>query len=336
MTLRGEFRAVPAAGDPTPFSFAVIGDWGQGGSEESSLLREIGKSPAQFVVTVGDNAYPSGDEDSYGDLFGGAVFGTDQLPLIGQRPVFAAQGNHGFLNNLPYLQNFPSETVARASGGRYRQDTYCCLSTESTSDALASAWYAFDWGNARFYVLESAWRDGADAYKSDFDADWNGPVQGCAICGQELAWLRVDLAADASTPNKFAFFHYPLHVDNSAETSDPFTSGPGGLEGVLAANGVDIAFSGHAHLYERNFPQVGNLVTYVTGAGGAPLDHVNSCSPFDAYALGKNSSCRAPSPEASLDVFHYLLVTVAGDSITVAPQAADGRTFDVQTLSGSR
>lgn len=332
-------HTAPVPGDATKFSFAVIGDWGQGSTAESSVLRQIGRSPASFVVTVGDNAYPSGDEDSYGNLERGAVFGGDQLPLIGPRPVFAAQGNHGFLQNLPYLQNFPSDTVARASGGRYRQGTYCCISPMgAASEDYASAWYAFTWGSARFYVLDSAWADGPADYQADFEAHWNGPVRGCRVCGQELTWLRNDLAAHAATPTKFAFFHYPLHSDSSPQPSDLFTSGAAGLEGLLASNGVNIAFNGHAHVYERNVPQVGNLVTYVTGGGGAPLSPINSCSPFDAYALGHETACRAPNPETPLDVFHYLLVTVDRDTITVAPTDAGGAPFDVQTYParGSR
>lgn len=332
-------HTAPVPGDATKFSFAVIGDWGQGSTAESSVLRQIGRSPASFVVTVGDNAYPSGDEDSYGNLERGAVFGRDQLPLIGPRPVFAAQGNHGFLQNLPYLRNFPSDTVARASGGRYRQGTYCCTSPMgASSEDYASAWYAFTWGNARFYVLDSAWADGPADYQADFEAHWNGPVRGCRVCGQELMWLRNDLAAHAATPTKFAFFHYPLHSDSSPQPSDLFTSGAAGLEGLLASNGVNIAFNGHAHVYERNVPQVGNLVTYITGGGGAPLSPINSCSPFDAYALGLESACRAPNPETPLDVFHYLLVTVDRDTVTVAPTDAGGAPFDVQTYParGSR
>lgn len=330
------FKAAPAAGDARPFSFAVVGDWGQGSSEEASVLHQIGRSPARFVVTVGDNAYPTGDEDDYGDLAGGAVFGRDHLPSIGQRPIFAAQGNHGFLQNQPYLHDFPSRTVAHASGGRFRQDTYCCTpAMASSSESDASAWYAFDWGGARFYVLESAWADGPQDYQGDYEAHWNGPVKGCPSCGAELAWLTRDLAAHADTQVKLAFFHYPLHVDSSAQRSNPFTTGAGSLEATLAANGVDIAFSGHAHVYERNLPQIGGLVTYVTGGGGGALSPINSCSAFDAYALGSFSSCRAQEPDNPLSVFHYLLVTVDGDSITVAPTDAGGVTFDVQTFVGS-
>jgi hypothetical protein len=328
-----EFVAPPAADDTSAFSFAVIGDWGADSSEQTSVLHQIGRSQARFVVTVGDNAYPSGDEDSYGDLESGAVFGRGQLPSVGQRPIFAAQGNHGFLQNQPYLRNFPSGTVARASGGRFRADDYCCTSTMGFShEDYASAWYAFDWGRARFYVLESAWADGGRAYQSDFEAHWNGPVRGCAVCGRELEWLQRDLAAHANTRVKFAFLHYPFHVDNTAERSDDFTSGTEALEGVLAAGGVDVAFAGHAHVYERNLPQVGGLVTYVTGGGGGELSPINTCSAFDAYALGDSSSCHTDVPETPLAVFHFLLVTVANDAIIVTPTDALGAIFDPQVF----
>jgi hypothetical protein len=328
-----EFTAAPAASDTSPFSFAVIGDWGVGTSPEASVLREIGRSNARFVVTVGDNAYPSGDQDSYGDLERGAVFGSTQLPSIGQRPIYAAQGNHGFLQNRPYLENFPSETVARASGGRFRADDYCCTPTMGPAhEKYASAWYAFDWGDARFYVLESAWADGPEDYRGDFEAHWARPVAGCGACGKELRWLATDLAEHESTRAKFAFFHYPLHVDSSAEPSNPFTSGDRALEGLLAANGVDIAFSGHAHVYERNVSQVGSLVTYVTGGGGGSPSPINSCSWFDAFALGASSSCRTAVPEIPLQVFHFLLVTVGRDAVTVTPTDALGTPFDQQVF----
>ena len=53
--------------------------------------------------------------------------------------------------------------------------TYCCTNgTQSTS--YPSAWYAFDAGQARFYVLDAAWANSnvgtADIYKNDFDNHW--------------------------------------------------------------------------------------------------------------------------------------------------------------------
>ena len=325
-----------AAAPGTSFSFAVIGDWGAGTTGQANVMSRIGASPASFVVTTGDNVYNSGTETEYGDLTQGNVFQPQYLPAVGSRPFFAAEGNHGFSTNLPYLQNFPAPTAAQTSGGRYRQESYCCISTLSGAHTYASSWYAFNWGSARFYVLEAAWADSQGGYQGDFLAHWNGPVAGCAPCGAELSWLKADLASHSGAL-KFAFFHYPLHSDSSSQRSDTYLTGPSGLEGLLANNGVGIVFNGHAHHYERNFPQIPGkpLVSYVTGGGDAALGSVSSCSAFDAYAIGSNSSCRAPKPASAANVYHFLLVTVNGSQVTVTPTDSTGRTFDVQTYTFS-
>jgi hypothetical protein len=334
------------AGDPSPqvktaaapgssFSFAVLGDWGAGTTSEASVLSRIGASPASFVVSTGDNVYNSGTETEYGDLTGGNIFPTQYLPAIGSRPIFAAEGNHGFTQNLPYLQNFPVPTAVQTSGGRFTQESYCCISTVSGPHNYPSAWYAFNWGSARFYVLDGAWADSQGAYQGDFLAHWNGPVSGCGPCGAELQWLKSDLAANAGTPIKFAFFHYPLYSDSAGQGSDPYLDGSSALEGVLANNNVDIVFNGHAHQYERNYPQTSGkpLVSYVTGGGGAPLGSISTCSAFDAYAIGSGSSCRAPKPASDANVYGFLLVAVNGNQVTVTPTDSTGRTFDAQTYA---
>ena len=186
-------------------------------------------------------------------------------------------------------------------------------------------------------MLEAAFADSQGAYQGDFLAHWNGPVSGCGPCGAELAWLKNDLAAHQGTL-KFAFLHYPLYSDSSSQPSDTYLSGAGNLEGLLANNNVGIAFTGHAHHYQRNFPQIAGkpLVSYITGAGGAALGHVSTCSAFDAYAIGSGgSSCRAPKPASNANVFHFLLVTVNGNQVTVTPTDSTGRTFDVQTYTFS-
>lgn len=332
---RPSFTTPLPAGDPTPFSFAVMGDWGAGTPDETNVLSQIRSSPASFTVTVGDNVYNSGTETEYGDTSSGNVF-TDANWPVGQRtPFFLAQGNHGFSQFTPFLQNFPQSNTVQASGGRLQQDTYCCLGVMPWSHSYASAWYAFDWGNARFYVLEAAWSDSNGGYQGDFQAHWNGPVPGCPVCGTELQWLQSDLAAHTATPLKFAFFHYPLHADSSSQGSDTYLDGPTALEGVLALNGVKVAFNGHAHIYERNTPQVLGtpMVSYVTGTGGAALGAVSGCSSFDAYAIGSSSSCNAPRSSSNSQVFGYLLVSVNGRQVTVTPTDETGRTFDVQTYN---
>ncbi len=331
-----ESRRVTTAATPgSSFSFAVLGDFGAGTTDQANVMSRIGASPASFVATVGDNVYTNGTETEYGDLTQGNLFPSQFLPAVQGKPFFAAEGNHGFSTNLPYLQNFAATTAAATSGGRFRQESYCCISTVSGPHNYPSAWYAFNWGSARFYVLEAAWSDSQGDYQGDFLAHWNGPVSGCGPCGAELAWLQSDLAAHQGTL-KFAFMHYPLYSDGSGHPSDTYLSGPNNLEGLLASNGVGIAFAGHAHHYQRNFPQIPGkpLVSYITGAGGTPVGGVGTCSAFDAYAIGSGgTSCRAPKPASNANVFHFLLVSVNGNQVTVTPTDSTGQTFDVQTYT---
>ena len=237
----------------------------------------------------------------------------------------------------PSWSTGPSPGPWPASGGRYQLDTQCCLNGTRSKD-YASAWYAFDAGGARFYVLQTAWDAGnvgeATQYKNDYDTHWT-PTSA------EYKWLEADLAAHASTPLKFAFFHYPLYSDQSSQTSNAFLQGAGSLEGLLSRNGVDIAFNGHAHLYQRNLkPSPGGLVSYVSGGGGASLASIGSsgCSETDAYGIGwkgttsTGAACgAAQAPTRTDQVHHFLLVKVDGTRVTVTPTNAAGETFDITT-----
>ena len=115
--------------------------------------------------------------------------------------------------------------------------------------------------------------------------------------------------------------------------SDGNLNGPDALEGLLDDEGVKIAFSGHAHVYQRNVGDTAGsrLVNYVTGGGGGAIIPIVRCRSFDAYAVGLNSSCRAPIPTSIDQVLHHLHVRVDGERVTVTPIDSTGRTFDVQT-----
>jgi hypothetical protein len=335
---RPTFRtAAPPGG---AFSFAVIGDWGAGGVHEANVFTQIAASRPNFLVTVGDNAYNDGSQSDYGDVDGGNVFTPAYWGQIGATtPGFPAFGNHGFSNYNVHLDDWPMDSVVASSGGRFGPNTYCCLSQMAGSKTYSDGWYAFDWGSARFYVLQAAWSDGTGGYQSDFEGHWSNGMAGCGPCGAEMQWLKDDLAAHASTPMKFAFFHYPLYSDNSHETSDDYLNGADALEGVLAGAGVNIVFNGHAHFYERNKPMIAGspMVSYVTGGGGGAPEPVDTCSAFDAFAIG-SSSRKCPSGNTTnASVYHFLKVDVDGSGITVTPIDENGTHFDVQhyPVSGS-
>ena len=340
------FRSQIPAGATTPYSFAVFGDWGAvdtngNNVDQANLMSQISLSGARFAVTTGDTGYPSGSQLSYGDLQQkgpntSTIFGSSFWTVAGSSiPLFNSQGNHG-LNSVP-LSVWPQDRAVSTSGGRYRMDTYCCPNG-SSSASYPSAWYAFDAGNARFYVLTAAWSDAnigtATAYKNDFDTHWTQS-------SPEYMWLQQDLQ-NHPTALKFAFWHYPLYSDNATETSDIYLRGTGSLEGLLATYGVSLGFNGHAHMYQRNTKPAGGIVTSLSGGGGAKLEPISRCSSTDAYGLGwsyssnKGSACgAAPKPSAISQVFHFLLVSVNGTTVTVKPIDSQGHAFDIQTYSFS-
>jgi hypothetical protein len=333
-------------GDTSSFSFDVMGDWGQVDASGqnpnmANLMQQVAASGARFMVTVGDNGYPNGNQVNYGDLH---QTGKDTSGIFGPNfwtvpssttPIFTAPGNHGLAGTAHTdITTWTQNSAVATSGGRYQDDVYCCVNG-TTSAHYASEWYAFTAGNARFYVLDAAWGDSnkgtATPYANDYAAHW-------APGSPEYEWLAQDLASHP-TQLKFAFFHYPLHVDNPTESSDTYLQGPNSLEGLLGSNGVQMAFNGHAHLYERNSPSAAGMpVSYVTGGGGGTLEPISRCSPIDAYGIGwspsklKGSACGAAlAPTAASQVYHFLKVTVSGADVTVTPTDSLGNTFDVQS-----
>ena len=351
------FTTQVPAGSTAPVSFAVLGDWGQvdangANADQANLMSQIAKSGVNFAVTVGDNGYPSGSQTNYGDLQQSGsgiseIYGPSFWTVPGRSiPMFVATGNHGMTSTTSTATrsteqvNWPQSMAVSTSDGRYQKDTYCCVNGTSSA-SYPSSWYAFDAGRARFYVLQADWADSnvgtGTVYSDDYAAHWS-PTS------PEYQWLAADLVAHPSGL-KFAFFHYPLYSDQKAQTSDRYLQGSNSLEGLLATNHVSIAFTGHAHTYERNAPTTpGSFPSYVTGGGGAFLQPVGEagCSAFDAYAIGwsttnlKGSRCgSATVPDSAARVFHFLKVTVNGSTVTVTPTDELGRTFDVQTYTFS-
>jgi Calcineurin-like phosphoesterase len=361
-------------------TFAVIGDTGENYSnsgalfpgavnpDEAAIYKLIGSSGAQFLLNAGDIAYDGGTQSNYGDLQQtgttpevSTIFGPSYYPQTGGIPTFTAVGNHG--QNVNTLKIWPTPKTATNSGGTYSFDSYSGV--DGISGTFPDDWYAFSTANVRIYVLDGAWADGSSAatgygtasgslcpgnetnckgYQADYDEHWQ-------TTRPEYKWLASDLAAHPGGA-KFAVFHYPLRSDSATQPADPYlqntTANPNAstsLEKLLSANGVAMAFNGHAHTYQRFIPtQSGTIPNYVTGGGGGVLSPVlggitctNLQGTASVYALGWNpstgagSSCGAAKPTSAADVHHFLKVTVSGTTVTVAPTSAAGTTFDVQT-----
>jgi len=357
-----QFTTLEAAGGTQPLTFDVLGDWGDttnSGVNDGSLNvnqagvdAQIAASGAQFAVTTGDLAYPGGSQTEYGDLNQtganiSAVFGPSFWAAPGETiPLYVVSGNHGL--NSTFITNMPEQASAAASGGVYAMTPYPSIDG-TTAASYPTSYYAFSTGGVRFYMLDASWADSntgtatggscgsaCKLYQVDHDAHWTAS-------SAEYQWLASDLAAHPGGL-KFAFSHFPLYADNSTQPNDTYldnTPGStGSLEQLLHDNGVQLAFNGHAHIYQRNIATPGGVTSYVTGGGGAKAEPVSHCSSTDAYALGwlysssSGSACGAAAkPTSDAQVFGFLKVTVNGSTVTVAPVNSHGQSFDNDTYN---
>ena len=365
-------------GSTSPLTFVVVGDFGETSNRgtakdgaannptsvntnQAAIESLIGASGARFVISVGDIAYNDGGHYNYGDLeqtgasVGGSglteisdIFGPNYWPLTGGMPLFTAGGNHG--QNAILLTTWPEAATAAASGGAYAMQGYS--SVDGISPAMyPNDWYAFSSGNVRFYLLDGSWTEAnvgtaagsacpytagtstCKAYQVDADAHFQAS-------SPEYQWLLGDLQAHPGGI-KLAFFHYPLRSDNATQDSDVYLQQT--LEPLLAQYGVKMAFSGHAHDYERNTAAGPNtILSYVTGGGGGVISTVagKGCSSWDAYAIGWTYSSgtgqrcgSAPAPTSDAQVYHFLQVTINGNTVIVSPTNATGQLFDQQTYT---
>jgi hypothetical protein len=120
----GTFRAAPARA--ARFTFAVVGDFGSGNGNETAVASLIGSWHPDFVLTVGDNAYPQGSPE----LLDRDIFGP-YAAVMRESAWFPALGNHD----------------VKANGGKPELDAFHSLGSER--------WYRFTWGNAAVVVLDS-------------------------------------------------------------------------------------------------------------------------------------------------------------------------------------
>jgi hypothetical protein len=121
---KGTFRTAPVG--PARFTFAVVGDFGSGNSHETAVASMIASWHPDFVLTVGDNAYPLGSAE----LLDRRIFGPYAAVMRGSA-WFPALGNHD----------------VKASGGTPELQAFHSLGSER--------WYRFTWGNTAVVVLDS-------------------------------------------------------------------------------------------------------------------------------------------------------------------------------------
>lgn len=200
------------ASQGAPVRFAVIGDYGKAGTVEQTVADLVKSWNVDFIITTGDNNYPSGQATTI-DANIGQYYHDFIAPYTGAygpgapggvNRFFPVLGNHDYVtaNGQPYLDYFTLPGNER--------------------------YYDFAWGPVHFFALDSvAW---GQTYGTTPDS-----VQG--------QWLKAGLAA-AAEPWKIVYFHYPPF-------SSALHGSTTGMQWPFAEWGADAVLAGHDHTYER-------------------------------------------------------------------------------------
>jgi tartrate-resistant acid phosphatase type 5 len=178
-TASATFTSIPTeTATPTPVPptrFAVIGDYGAISAPERDIANLISSWNPDFIITVGDNNYPSGSASTI-DRAIGQYFHEYIYPYHGEFGAGAAEnrffptlGNHDWLTNgaQPYLDYFSLPNNER--------------------------YYDFVWGPVHFFML---------------DSDSNEP-DGVSSSSIQAQWLKAQMSTSFSPWNLVAFHHAP-------------------------------------------------------------------------------------------------------------------------------
>ncbi|WP_342346526.1 FG-GAP-like repeat-containing protein [uncultured Nitrospira sp.] len=235
------FVTAPLVGSATPVRAWVLGDSGGGAVSQrnvrDTMLAETALNPPapNLILHMGDIAYESGTDAE----FTSKHFAVYQ-DILRQTPLWPTLGNHEAL----------SVTTSLGIGPYYEAHV---LPTSGQAGGVASgteAYYAFDYANVHFIVLDSM----------DSNRATGSPM---------VTWLQNDLA---STGQEWviAFWHHPPY--SKGHNSDDFNDSGGRLVDmretilpILEAGGVDLVLGGHSHTYERSY-----LLDGAYGYGTAP------------------------------------------------------------------
>src|SRR5438046_2360277 len=121
------FRTAPAGDEP--FTFAAVGDTGDGSREAAALARRILAGRPAFLVHLGDMAYPSSRASTLD-----ARFFRPYRRVLARVPFFPTPGNHDLVRRSAYRDLFAPIAGGEAPGGPH---------------------YAFEWGAARLVSVSS-------------------------------------------------------------------------------------------------------------------------------------------------------------------------------------
>lgn len=253
--LEGHFTTRKPRG--SKIRFVAFGDNSYGDISDRATAFYAYKAMPDFVMNTGDNVYESGREDEYARYFF-PIYNCDEAgprsgaPLLRAVPFYTAIANHDvsskdenhhpvadftkMYDSLGYftLMHLPGNGPGAPTNPTPIIGPEARLSSfrESAGDRFPrQANYSFDYGDAHFLVLDS------NVYVDPTDPTLQ-------------IWIESDLkGTDAAW--KFVVYHHPaFNLGNEHYREQQMRV----LSPLFERCGVDVAFHGHEHTYQRTRP----------------------------------------------------------------------------------
>jgi hypothetical protein len=289
------FQTAPTPGTPKPTRIWVTGDGGfadaNGQAVRDAYALWNAGGTTDLWLLLGDNAYFFGSDANYQ----AALFDMHH-DLLRRVPAWPTFGNHEALssNSLsetgPYFDMFSLPRAGEAGG--------VASGTE--------AYYAFDFGNIHFIVLDSHFSSNAPG----------SPM---------MVWLEADLQA-TTADWVIAFWHHPPYSRGLLHDSDVEQREIDMRQNVLPLledYGVDLVLCGHSHSYERSHLLDGHYGLSPTLTAAMVLDSGDGAPGSDG-AYRKPTVGPAPHEGA--------VYVVAGSSSEVRPATLDHPVMEIGLL----
>jgi hypothetical protein len=237
-TLQGNednyFYTFPETGSDSLVRIAGFGDCGNNSINQRSVRDQVisylGDKYLNAWILMGDNAYSDGTDAEFQAKF----FNLYKDNLLKKYPLYPVPGNHDYhdfhsstakdQNKIAYYQNFSLPTQAEAGGVASNTESY----------------YSFDIANIHFLALDSYGPDNKGKHIYD-------------EMGEQMEWVKRDLAANQNKKWVVAYWHHPPYTMGSHD-SDKETLLVKIRENfikTLEDGGVDLVLCGHSHVYER-------------------------------------------------------------------------------------
>jgi len=314
------FRTAPAAGElPEDGNTRIwiVGDSGVGGTGKpeagfvrdgfTTFARNNGDEPADLFLMLGDNAYDQGTDLEHQR----AIF--DVYPeILASTPLWPTIGNHEMGTFGISVDTSPDDYAVIGSGSNGGPDpapdspmpylNIFTLPTDGEIGGLASGteqYYSFDYANVHIVSL--------DSQLAIRDTDSRAAM---------LQWLKDDLSANALDWT-IVIFHHPPYTKGSHDSDielagidQPIFAIREEFTPVFEQYGVDLAYAGHSHIYERSY--------YLNG-------HTGLSDTFDPATMAELNDAGAPSSGQGAEAYTQIARNGTDDKVVYTVAGNGGK-----------